>query len=127
MEIYSKLQPEKTAEFNKLKKSKKWSWEFLCKGEWSQTIYHQGNIAFDYGYTQEKDYWALMNVGFPKRIVCIAKTDPVDDPNKIVGAMLHHLYVHDGDYIDSVDDECEGLVNFRDAWDEYERLKRRKK
>jgi len=126
MEIFSKYQPEKVAAFDTLRKNLRWYWYYFCKGEWSQSAYHQGNEFFELGNTSKGDYLALKARGFPSRIICIAKCEAGEEPNKIVGAMLYHLYSNGGEYIDFVHDIYYDIDEFNEAWEEYERLKDRR-
>ena len=48
------------------------TWHFLLTGEWSQSPYHQGKVAFHYRNTNDRINWAILSLGFPRRIAVVA-------------------------------------------------------
>ena len=61
-----------TTLFDQMKNKTSGAWEFLLSGEWSQSPYHQGKVAFHYRNTNSKKNWAILSIGFPKRIAVAA-------------------------------------------------------
>ena len=120
MNIYSRDQ--NLDEFNKLRK-KKWNgWEFLVRGEWSQSLYHQGNVVFEYSLDKSEKYCGLMFNSFPSRIVCITKLAEHTNLTTAISQMLFHLYANNAEYIDYVKEGCNDEIKFTDIWSEYREL-----
>jgi len=125
MEIYSVYQ--NPSEFKKLRR-KKWNpFRYLASGEWSEDVYHQGSLTYDFSETKTGGYVALLVRSFPRRIVCIARKSQDDKYEDIFTQMLFHLYLngyYSMDYLDDYDKKLNSTINFSVAFDTFRKLVR---
>jgi hypothetical protein len=97
MRIHTLFSGADRTTFGRLKRKKWTAWKFLISGEWSQTPWHQGNHRFFISSTADKTWWALLNTGFPSRIVAVATETAGLTLEEIAGKMLTRIYREGGD------------------------------
>lgn len=98
-------------------KRKKWTgWRFLAQGEWSESPFHQGNETFNYTFTEDRRFWALMQRAFPCRILAVAEVEPAQGAEEVLGQMLKTLMNQGGPYIDVVHSHEEDALDFEELW-----------
>ena len=116
MKIYTYISSD-GAVFRRLKRKKWASWKFLVSGEWSESPMHQGNCYFYVSYTSDKRYWAVLNRGFPKRIVALAEVNDGSILEEIAAKMLAKVREDDGEYISLM--HRHGDINVKRFWSLY--------
>jgi len=86
-------------QFKRLKRKTSGDWTFLVSGEWSQSPWHQGTHSFYIRSSEDKQYWALLNGGRPRRIVAVAHTPGPLSLTFVGASMMQTLYKQGGDWI----------------------------
>lgn len=102
MNIYTSYAAGHSEHFLRLKRRTSGDWRFLISGEWSQSPYHQGNHRFYIRSSKDKQYWALLSIGFPNRIIAVAHTPVPTTLEAVAANMMRMVRQHHGDYIDLV-------------------------
>jgi len=95
---------EDTALFDQMKSKTSGAWEFLLCGEWTQSPYHQGKVEFHYRNTNSKKNWAILSLGFPKRIAVVATFDQPTVIEEACSIMLKTLKRRGGEFFDCIDE-----------------------
>jgi len=90
--------------FNQMKNQTSGTWHFLLTGEWSQSPYHQGKEEFHYRNTNSKKNWAILSLGFPKRIAVVATFDQPMELEEACSIMLKTLKRRGGEFFDCIDE-----------------------
>ncbi len=116
MNIICYTEEDKLSEFKKLKRKKWEAFDFLMDGEWSESPYHEGDVRFYYSSTPNKKNWAIMEIGFPKRIVCVASLESPMDPIEVLARMLLRLDETGGTYIDLLNDGSDDIDYEKIYW-----------
>jgi hypothetical protein len=98
--VLTHLQAGGEDSFLKLKRKKWCGWTFLVNGEWSQTPMNQGKTSFYISHTKDKLHWALLDEGFPRRIVAVARLTEILPVEEIAALMMHRLASQGGKYIE---------------------------
>jgi hypothetical protein len=92
------------AGFRRMKR-KNWAQEVLAiRGEWSQTIYHQGNVAFSLRATADGRFWALYTRGFGRKIEAVAEAVCEASAEEMAAVMMQAVKDADGPYVDLIDE-----------------------
>ena len=112
MRIYTFLDEASRDSFERIKRKKKVRWKFLVSGEWSQSPMHHGRTSFFYSYTSDRRFWAILEQGFPKRIVAVAEVDPKCTAESVLGEMLRAVREDGGSYVDIVQYATEKEIDF---------------
>lgn len=108
-----------TTLFNHMKRNISGPWNFLLSGEWSQSPYHQGKVEFHYRNTKDLRNWAILSIGFPKRIAVVATFDEPTELEKACSILLKTLKRRGGEYFDCIDDT--GDFDYDQFEEAYER------
>lgn len=107
-----------TTLFDHMKKHTSGSWDFLLNGQWSQSPYHQGKVEFHYRNTNDRRNWAILSIGFPKRIAVVATFDQPTELVEACSIMLKTLKRRGGEYFDCIDDTGDfDYDRFEEAYD----------
>lgn len=97
----------------KLKRLKKRKWIFLVSGEYSPSMFHQGNIRFYYTTSLNDKNIYILGSGFPEKIYSIYQNINIDKFNlnkeEFLGQMLKELMDNNGPYIEFVHDSNEDI------------------
>jgi hypothetical protein len=91
-------------DFARVKRTRWQPWEFLLRGEWSQSPWHSGDICLLVAHGCSDRRFALKSVGFPTRIVVVAEADRAIDLESAAGAMMRQLRSDGGTYVDGYHD-----------------------
>ena len=118
LELYTCRETDERRSFRRLSRRASGDWQFLVSGEWSQSPYHQGNCKFYLRSSEDRQYWALLSVGFPNRIIAVARTMQGIAVELVGARMLQASQLAGGDYIDMVDDH--GEIDADSFWALYE-------
>lgn len=82
-------------------KRKKWSkTSHVLRGEWSQSMYHQGNIRFRVRFTEDRRYWALYSEGFGRKIEAVVVANRPTSVDEVTAEAMQAVEDADGPYID---------------------------
>jgi hypothetical protein len=119
MRIYTVFDEASRSAFDRIKRKKKSGWKFLVAGEWGQSPMHSGNVTFLYSHTDDQRFWALLERGFPKRIVAVADAGPSCVAESVIGEMLRAVREGGGSYIGGVNSATDEDIDFEDVWDIY--------
>ena len=119
MQIYAVYDGASRPAFDRIKRKRKSGWRFLVSGEWSESPMHSGNVTFAYAHTNDRLFWALLEQGFPKRIVAVAEVGPDCIAESVLGGMLRAVREDGGSYVDGVNSSTENGIDFDDVWDIY--------
>jgi len=119
--VLTHMQAAGGEDFSRLKRKKWCGWQFLISGEWSQTPWNQGKNSFFISHTKDKRYWALLDRGFPRRIVAVARVTEALPIEEIAAAMMYRLASHGGEYIELPYDY--GDIDPVALWTKYDCLK----
>lgn len=117
MQIFTYLAEASRSDFERIKRKKRVGWKFLVSGEWSQSSMHAGKTRFEYSFTSDRKFWALMERNFPPRIVAVAEVVPDAVAEMVLGGMLRAVREDGGSYIDIVDHATEIDIDFEVVWD----------
>lgn len=117
MKIYTARDNPIDSSFERIKRKKKAGWRFLFSGEWSQSATNQGKTTFFYSHTSDRRYWALLERGFPNRIVSVAETDPASSDESILGAMLRAVRLSRGSCIEALDQFTKSGIDVNEILD----------
>ncbi len=114
--------------FRRLKR-KKWVGEVLgIRGEWSQTIYHQGDVVFSLRSTADGRFWALYTEGFVRKIQAVVEAARETCAEEVAAEAMQAVKDARGPYVDLVDDygdlEPEQFRSFQRAARERSKLRR---
>jgi hypothetical protein len=110
-------------------KRKKWSkGSYVLRGEWSQSMYHQGNIRFRVRVTEDRRYWALYSESFGRKIEAVVIANRPTSVDEVTAEAMQAVEDADGPYIDVMVDyedfDPETFCPFRTAARERSRLRR---
>ena len=119
--ILTYLQDADAMQFARLKRKKWGKWKLLVRGEWSQSPFHQGCTSFFATRSKDKSCWALLEQGFPRRIVAIAQTCADLSLEEISAAMMHKLASQGGPLIESPYEY--GDINSKELWAVFDSLR----
>jgi hypothetical protein len=119
VKIYTCYSREDTSAFKRLKRKKWTGWKFLFSGEWAESPMNQGRCKFYITSTLNKQYWAIMEWGFPKRIIAVAQVQNNRAIEHIAAEMLSDVRRLGGDYIDLVHQH--GDIDIEQCWHLYTR------
>ncbi len=82
-------------------KRKQWSkTSFVLRGEWSQSMYHQGNIRFRVRFTEDRRYWALYSESFGRKIEAVVVANRPTSVDEVTAEAMQAVEDADGPYID---------------------------
>ncbi len=95
---------EDTTLFNQMKHKTAGPWHFLLTGEWSQSPYHQGKVEFLFRNTNDQKHWALLSMGFPKRIAVVATFGVPTELEEACSIMLKTLKRRGGEFFDCINE-----------------------
>jgi hypothetical protein len=95
---------EDTSLFDQMKNKTSRTWHFLLTGEWSQSPYHQGKVEFHYRNTNNLRDWAILSIGFPKRIAVVATFDQPTEIEEACSIMLKVLKIRRREFLDCIDE-----------------------
>jgi hypothetical protein len=107
-------------EFARLKR-KKWHWSFLASGEWSQSPYHQGNLTLEFAVSKDGSHVAILENGFPRRILAISRKQPDEGLEPVLSRLLFYIRHRLDIYMGSPDSRTD-KVNFDKVWEGYNAL-----
>ena len=119
--VLTHMQAADGEDFSRLKRKKWCGWQFLISGEWSQTPWNQGENSFFISHTKDKHYWALLNQGFPRRIVAVAHVTTPVSLEEVAASMMYRLASQGGEYIESPHNY--GDIDPAALWTKYDCLK----
>jgi len=90
--------------FNKLKRIKRNSWEFIVDGEWSEFPIHRGRLGFYYAFSLDEKYLYILKSAWNEEIVAVASDtrDFEQNKEKILGTILNRVLRDRGPYIDTI-------------------------
>lgn len=98
--------------FDRVKRRKRQRWHFLLSGEWSQSPYHQGDLTFYYSFNTKKNHCAILQTGYPKRIVAIVDQIKKESDTYVLAYLLYMLKKKDDIYVDYLHDYCKEPIHY---------------
>jgi hypothetical protein len=99
MEIYTAISADGDLSFERLKRKKWTGWEYLVSGEWAESPMNLGSCHLHITSTADKQYWAIMDQGWPRRILAVAKVITKKSVNEIAAEMLIRVKKENGYHI----------------------------
>ena len=100
--IYTRVTPNDSEAFERLRRGKRLPWIFVVSGEWSESPHHAGSVSFWAAKTVSRNRWALLVRGFPTRIVAVSEADREVAFEDIAGLMMWKLELEQGECVDTI-------------------------
>ena len=92
-------------EFDRLRRKRWYDWQFVLRGEWSETPWHQGDYSFFIGHNKDNTLWAIKETAANTGICIIAATpEGVPDLAYLAELMLERLADWGGPAVEFVHD-----------------------
>ena len=92
-------------EFDRLRRKRWYDWQFVLRGEWSESPWHQGNYSFYIAHNKDKTLWAIRETTARTGICIIAATpNGVTDVASLAEVMLEQLADWGGPAVEFVHD-----------------------